>query len=182
LSRSLIAHGRIVTTEAKAKRLRPYVEKLITKARKGGLHNRRQALSELQDKAVVHRLFAEVGPRAADRPGGYTRILKLGQRRGDATAMAIIELVDSPSAAPAPVQEEKSRRGRRLRRRRSEGSAAGETESAAVDTMTPEPEPEAAPAGAEAEASPAPEPEAPTDTEPQAPDEPEVSPENEPQS
>ena len=65
LSRSLIAHGRIVTTEAKAKRLRPYVEKLITKARKGGLHNRRQALSELGDKAVVHRLFAEVGPRAA---------------------------------------------------------------------------------------------------------------------
>ena len=166
----MIAHGRIVTTEAKAKRLRPYVEKLITKARKGGLHNRRQALSELQDKAVVHRLFAEVGPRAADRPGGYTRILKLGQRRGDATAMAIIELVDSPSAAPAPVREEKSRRGRRLRRRRSEGSAAGETESAAMDTVTPEPEPEPeAPAEPESPAEPEPEPEAPADA--QAPPE-----------
>jgi large subunit ribosomal protein L17 len=171
LSRSLIAYGRIVTTEAKAKRLRPYVEKLITKGRKGGLHNRRMALSELQDKAVVHRLFAEVGPRAADRPGGYTRILKLGQRRGDATAMAIIELVDSPTAAPAPQTEEKSRRGRLRRRRRSEGSAAGETESAAMDTVTPEPDAEPEPA-----AGPVPEPAA----EQQAPAEPEAPVEPEP--
>lgn len=94
LSRSLIVHGRIVTTEAKAKRLRPFVEKLVTKARKGDLHNRRLVLSELGDRTVVHRLFADVAPLVADRPGGYTRILKLGYRRGDATPMAIIEFVD----------------------------------------------------------------------------------------
>jgi large subunit ribosomal protein L17 len=182
LSRSLITHGRIVTTEAKAKRLRPYVEKLITKARKGGLHNRRLALSELGDKEVVHRLFAEVGPRAADRAGGYTRILKLGQRRGDATAMAIIELVDAPSAAPAAAPEERTRR-RRLRRRRAEGDAAGETESAAVDTVTPEPEvvpPEsqAAPSGEPApvrEPAAAPEPEPAPETAPEAGPEPEAT-------
>jgi large subunit ribosomal protein L17 len=149
LSRSLIAHGRIVTTEAKAKRLRPYVEKLITKARKGGLHNRRQALSELGDKSVVHRLFAEVGPRAADRPGGYTRILKLGQRRGDATPMAIIELVDTPAAAAAPPEPDAKPRRRRLRRR-GESTAAGAAAPEPMDTMTPEPavepEPEQPPA------------------------------------
>jgi large subunit ribosomal protein L17 len=172
LSRSLIEHGRIVTTEAKAKRLRPYVEKLITKARKGGLHNRRQALSELGDKTIVHRLFAEVGPRAADRPGGYTRILKLGQRRGDATAMAIIELVDAPQAAPVVQPEEKTRR-RRLRRRRGEGSAAGETESAEMDTMTPEPE--AAADVAEPEPTAEPEPEVAAEPEPEAPAESEAA-------
>jgi large subunit ribosomal protein L17 len=96
LSRSLIEHGRIVTTENKARRLRPYVEKLITKARKGDLHARRLVLAELNDKAIVHRLFAQVAPLVAERPGGYTRILKLGHRRGDATPMAIIELVDQP--------------------------------------------------------------------------------------
>jgi large subunit ribosomal protein L17 len=167
LSRSLITHGRIVTTEAKAKRLRPYVEKLITKGRKGGLHNRRLVLSELQDKTIVHRLFDVVGPRAADRAGGYTRILKLGQRRGDATPMAIIELVDTPAAvATAPEPETKQRRTRRLRRRRSEGSAAGETDSADVDTMTPEPVPDAS-----SEPSPPPPPEE-ASNEPSASDEP----------
>lgn len=118
LSRSLIAHGRVVTTETKARKLRPYVEKLITKARKGGLHRRRQALSELGDRKLVHRLFGEVAPRTGDRPGGYTRIMKLGPRRGDAAPMAIIELVDQPATrAPEPEPSGKSR-GRRLRRRR----------------------------------------------------------------
>jgi len=149
LSRSLITHGRIVTTEAKAKRLRPYVEKLITKGRKGGLHNRRQALSELGDKAIVHRLFDEVGPRAADRPGGYTRILKLGQRRGDATPMAIIELVDAPAAA-APAAEPEERRRRLRRRRRAAATTAESTDDKAVDTVTPEAVPD--------EAAPVPEP------------------------
>ena len=149
LSRSLIVHGRIVTTEAKAKRLRPYVEKLITKGRKGGLHNRRQALSELGDKAIVHRLFDEVGPRAADRPGGYTRILKLGQRRGDATPMAIIELVDAPAAA-APAAEPEERRRRLRRRRRAAATTAESTDDKAVDTVTPEAVPD--------EAAPVPEP------------------------
>ena len=99
LSRSLITHGRVVTTEAKARRLRPYVEKLITKARKGDLSMRRLVLSELQDRSVVHRLFADLAPKIGDRPGGYTRILKLGQRRGDGAAMAMIELVDAPEAS-----------------------------------------------------------------------------------
>lgn len=101
LSRSLIIHGRIVTTEAKAKRLRPFVEKLITKARRPSLHTRRLVLTELQDKAVVHRLFADVAPAVSERPGGYTRIMKLGQRRGDAADMAIIELVEQPKGSGA---------------------------------------------------------------------------------
>lgn len=96
LSKSLIEHGRVVTTETKARKVRPYVEKLITRARKGDLHSRRLVLSELHDRGVVHRLFADVAPLVAERPGGYTRILKLGQRRGDATPMAIIELVERP--------------------------------------------------------------------------------------
>lgn len=96
LSRSMIEHGRIITTEAKAKRVRPFVERLITKARHGGVHNRRQVLAQIGDRAVVHRLFAVVAPATGERPGGYTRILKLGQRRGDATPMALIELVDQP--------------------------------------------------------------------------------------
>jgi large subunit ribosomal protein L17 len=119
LSRSLIAHGRVVTTETKAKKLRPYVEKLITKARKGGLHRRRQALSELGDKRLVHRLFGEVAPRTGDRPGGYTRILKLGPRRGDAAPMAIIELVDAPATRAPEPEPAKRKPGRRLRRRRA---------------------------------------------------------------
>src|ERR671914_887118 len=118
LSRSLILHGRVVTTEVKAKKARPFVEKLITKARRGGLHNRRLAMSHLQDRKIVHRLFDEVGPRAGDRPGGYTRILKLGPRRGDAAPMAILELVDAPSAGAPIVEEEPKRRGRRIRRPR----------------------------------------------------------------
>lgn len=119
LSRSLILHGRVVTTEVKAKKTRPYVEKLITKARKGGLHNRRIVLADLQDKKAVHRLFADVAPKTGDRPGGYTRILKLGPRRGDASPMAILELVDAPRSAPVEeLEEPKRRRGLRARRER----------------------------------------------------------------
>jgi large subunit ribosomal protein L17 len=120
LSRSLILHGRIVTTEVKAKKTRPYVEKLITKARKGGLHNRRIVLSKLQDKKATHRLFDDIAPKTGDRPGGYTRILKLGPRRGDASPMAILELVDAPKSAPVIEVEQPKRgrlRGRRQRRR-----------------------------------------------------------------
>jgi large subunit ribosomal protein L17 len=119
LSRSLILHGRVVTTETKAKRTRPYVEKLITKARKGGLHNRRIVQSSLQDKKAVHRLFADIAPKTGDRPGGYTRILKLGPRRGDASPMAILELVDAPRSAPvSELEEPKRQRGLRARRER----------------------------------------------------------------
>ncbi len=90
---SLIAAEAIITTEAKAKALRPIVEKVITKGRKGGLHNQRQVVSFIRDKEMATKLFSEIGPRYADRPGGYTRILKLGPRHGDNAPMARIELV-----------------------------------------------------------------------------------------
>src|SRR5689334_7653703 len=94
LSKQLIEHERIQTSQAKAKAVKPEVEKLITLAKRGDLHARRQALSTLaQDKFAVHKLFVEVAPRYADRQGGYTRILKIGQRSGDATEMVFIELV-----------------------------------------------------------------------------------------
>jgi large subunit ribosomal protein L17 len=94
LACSLIEHGRIRTTEAKAKAVKPYAEKMITLGRRGDLHARRQVLSELRSQEVVHQLFADVAPRMADRPGGYTRIVKLGPRPGDAADMVYLELVD----------------------------------------------------------------------------------------
>ncbi len=119
LATGLFEHGRIVTTEAKARTLRPYAERLITKAKKGDLHNRRQVLSVIRDKGVVHNLFEEIGPRFAERPGGYTRITKIGPRKGDNAPMAVIELVteeyvakaktvktEKPAAAPAPAETE----------------------------------------------------------------------------
>ena len=93
LAASLFAAEAIVTTEAKAKALRPVAEKMITKARKGGLHNHRQVVAFIRDKEMAHKLFEEVGPRYVNRPGGYTRILKLGPRDGDNAPMARIELV-----------------------------------------------------------------------------------------
>ena len=94
LCKQVIEHERIKTTEAKAKAVKPEIEKLITLAKRGDLHARRQALSTLaQDKFAVHKLFVDIAPRYADRPGGYTRILKLGPRRSDATEMVFIELV-----------------------------------------------------------------------------------------
>jgi large subunit ribosomal protein L17 len=93
LATDLFMHERVTTTEAKAKALRPVAEKLISKARKGDLHARRVVLKTIHDKAAVAKLFEEVAPRYADRPGGYTRIVKLGSRRGDGAEEAIIELV-----------------------------------------------------------------------------------------
>jgi len=93
LAGSLITHGRIETTEAKAKAVKPYAEKLITLGRRGDLHARRLAMAELRSNDVVHTLFADVAPRFADRPGGYTRIVKLGPRRSDSTEMVYLELV-----------------------------------------------------------------------------------------
>ena len=94
LATSLFRHDKIVTTEAKAKELRPYAERLLTLARRGDLHARRQALSQLnQDKFIVHKLFEEIAPRYAERPGGYTRIVKLGPRRSDSAEMVFLELV-----------------------------------------------------------------------------------------
>jgi large subunit ribosomal protein L17 len=118
LATALFEHGRITTTEAKARVLRPHAEKLITKAKKGDLHNRREVLKTIRDKSVVHTLFTEIAPTFAERPGGYTRITKIGPRKGDNAPMAVIELVTeayspkAPStkkttttAAPAPVAE-----------------------------------------------------------------------------
>ena len=93
LATSLFEHGRIKTTEPKARALRPYAEKLITHAKKGTLHNRREVMKKIRDKDVVHTLFAEIGPHFADREGGYTRIIKVEARKGDNAPMAVIELV-----------------------------------------------------------------------------------------
>jgi large subunit ribosomal protein L17 len=93
LATSLFEHGRIRTTETKARALRPYAEKLITHAKKGALHNRREVLKKIRDKDVVHALFAEIGPFFSDRTGGYTRIIKVEARKGDNAPMAVIELV-----------------------------------------------------------------------------------------
>ncbi len=94
LTGSLITHGRIETTEAKAKAVKPYAEKLITLGKRGDLHARRQAMAELRSNDIVHHLFSEVAPRFAERPGGYTRIVKLGPRQGDAADMVLLEFVD----------------------------------------------------------------------------------------
>ena len=124
LATQLFEHGRITTTESRARALRPHAEKLITKAKKGDLHNRREVLKTIRDKSVVHTLFTDIAPTFAERPGGYTRITKLGPRKGDNAPMAKIELVealaDSPKAkktaakkapakkAAAPKAEEKA--------------------------------------------------------------------------
>ena len=94
LATALFEHGRITTTETKAKRLRPLAERLITMAKRGDLHSRRRVLTVVRDKSVVHTLFTEIGPNYAGRPGGYTRITKIGPRKGDNAPMAIIELVE----------------------------------------------------------------------------------------
>ncbi len=138
---ALFEHGRITTTENRARTLRPYAEKLITKARKGDLHNRREVLKTIRDKSVVHTLFTEIGPAMAERPGGYTRITKIGPRKGDNAPMAVIELVTEPyspkaastkkteaAAAPAPAAEE------------TEVPDAEVTETEAVEPEVVEPE------------------------------------------
>ena len=118
LATQLFEHGKITTTESRARTLRPLAEKLITKAKVGDLHNRREVLKTVRDKGVVHVLFTEIAPLMAERPGGYTRITKIGPRKGDNAPMAVIELVTEayapkPSnkkaekaATPAPVVEE----------------------------------------------------------------------------
>jgi large subunit ribosomal protein L17 len=98
LATSLFEHGRIKTTEPKARALRPYAEKLITHAKKGDLHNRREVMKKIRDKDVVHTLFAEIAPFFADREGGYTRIIKVEARKGDNAPMAVIELVREKTA------------------------------------------------------------------------------------
>jgi large subunit ribosomal protein L17 len=122
LATALFEHGRITTTEARARRLRPVAERLITFAKRGDLHARRQVLTVVSDRTVVHTLFAEIGPGFAERDGGYTRITKLGPRKGDAAPMAVIELVSEPVEAKP-----------RRRSRRAETEAAAPVETTPVE-------------------------------------------------
>src|SRR5471030_1228431 len=118
LATALFEHGRITTTEAKARRLRPLAERLITKAKRGDLHARRQVLAVIRDKSIVHELFTEIGPRYATSPGGYTRITKVGPRKGDNAPMAVIELVEAMTVAQQAVGEAEQARGTRTAARR----------------------------------------------------------------
>jgi large subunit ribosomal protein L17 len=137
LATSLFQHGRITTTEAKAKRLRPLAERLITFAKKGDLHARRRVLTVVRDKEVVHTLFAEIGPQYAERQGGYTRITKLGPRKGDNAPMAVIELVEGLTIGQEAVQEaDRARSTRFARRRRPTGATAEAAEELAGESPT----------------------------------------------
>jgi large subunit ribosomal protein L17 len=132
LARSLFVQGRIRTTEAKAKRLRPQAERLITFAKRGDLSSRRHVLRVVRDSAVVHKLFAEIAPRFADRPGGYTRILRLGPRPGDAAPMVLIELVEQGEPVQRGDDEGDEATGTR-RRRFGRGRSAATGEEAAPE-------------------------------------------------
>ena len=137
LATALFEHDRITTTEAKAKRLRPLAEKLITFAKRGELHDRRQVLKVIRDKDVVHKLFAEIGPRFAERPGGYTRIVKTAPRKGDNAPMAVIELVEELSNAARVVREAERARGTKTAPRKAPtGRTAEIAEDAAAESPT----------------------------------------------
>jgi large subunit ribosomal protein L17 len=135
LATSLFEHGRITTTETKARVLRPYAEKLITHAKKGTLHNRREVLKKIRDKDVVHTLFADIGPFFADRDGGYTRIIKLEPRQGDNAPMAVIELVQEKTVTSEANRARRSRSGGDI------GSSAAASKAAPAKKAAPiEPE------------------------------------------
>src|SRR5215203_1393848 len=138
LATSLFEHGRITTTETKAKRLRPLAEKLVTFAKRGDLHARRQVMTTIRDKDVVHTLFAEIGPRYENRPGGYTRITKVGPRKGDNAPMAVIELVEALTVGQQAVGEAERARGTRFARGAGAASAAGEVTADAVEATPAE--------------------------------------------
>jgi large subunit ribosomal protein L17 len=126
LATALFEHGKITTTEAKARRLRPYAERLITFAKRGDLHARREVLTVVTDRGVVHTLFTEIGPRFATRQGGYTRITKIGPRKGDNAPLAVIELVEEEATATAAAPS----RRRRPRRAQPAPARAGQPEPA----------------------------------------------------
>ncbi|MGA5126712.1 50S ribosomal protein L17 [Streptomyces pseudogriseolus] len=132
LAKALFEHGRITTTEAKARKLRPYAERLVTKAKKGDLHNRRQVLQVITDKSIVHTLFTEIGPRYENRPGGYTRITKIGNRRGDNAPMAVIELVEALTVQQAAVGEAEAATKRSAKD--AEAAESAESAESKVDT------------------------------------------------
>ncbi|MGH2704828.1 MAG: 50S ribosomal protein L17 [Actinomycetota bacterium] len=148
LAAALFRDERIRTTETKARRLRPLAERLITLGKGGSVHHRRRALSVIEDREIVHKLFAEIAPRYAERNGGYTRILKLGPRKGDAAPMALIELIEGEAVgASAPAAAGRGR-GRLLRRRRREAAAQAQ-ESGRRGRERPESTPESSPEPAE---------------------------------
>ena len=154
LASQLFEHGRIVTTEAKAKRLRPLAEKLITKAKRGDIHSRRLVLTTVRDKGVVHTLFTEIAPGLADREGGYTRITKVGPRKGDNAPMALIELVqesveDSRKANAKVAAPAKKAPAKKSTTKSSAAAPAAPTAPAAPEASAPadaEPEAEKSPA------------------------------------
>jgi large subunit ribosomal protein L17 len=148
LASQLFEHGRIVTTEAKARRLRPLAEKLITKARRGDIHSRRLVLTTVKDKGVVHTLFTEIAPTFAGREGGYTRITKVGPRKGDNAPMAVIELVtesieDSRKANAKSAGPAKKAPTKKAAKSAAPASAAGTAanEPAPASAATSEPAP-----------------------------------------
>jgi large subunit ribosomal protein L17 len=143
LATALFQHGRITTTEAKAKRLRPVAERLITFAKRGDMHARRHVLTVVTDKGVVHQLFTEIAPEFSERNGGYTRITKIGPRKGDNAAMAVIELVRGEPVAAKPR--------RRARRAEPRAAAPAETAPARGTAAAAEAEVEAAEVAAEAD-------------------------------
>jgi large subunit ribosomal protein L17 len=131
LAASLFKHGKIKTTETKAKRLRPLAERMVTFAKRGDLHSRRRVLTVIRDRDVVYSLFEEIAPRFSSRPGGYTRIVKAGVRKGDAAPMAIIELVEELAEAPATVRTAKAT-ARKATRADAMAALAGDTEDEAT--------------------------------------------------
>jgi large subunit ribosomal protein L17 len=141
LATALFEHGKITTTEARARRLRPYAERLITFAKRGDLHARRQVLSVVTDKSVVHNLFADIGPSFASRDGGYTRITKVGPRKGDNAALAVIELVR---------EEPEAKQTRRRRSRRPAAAAPSARRGRAATQEAPAAAEEAEATSAEA--------------------------------
>ncbi len=156
LATSLFRHGRIRTTEAKARRLRPFAERLVTVAKRGDLSSRRRALAVLRDKDVVHSLFAEIAPRYSNRPGGYTRITKLGPRRGDAAPMAMIELVEELETTQ-PADTDRRTADRQRERQDTVAALAGEedeaTAASAADSDSAEQAEEAGEAGKDSDKS-----------------------------
>ena len=129
LTTSLLKYKRIKTTEAKAKEARTFIEKLITKAKKNDLHVRRQVIALINDKEVVKELFGEIIPKIGERPGGYTRVVKLGNRNGDAAQMAILELVDYNDVANKKAEEHKAKRDLKAKDK-ADKKSSGEIEEA----------------------------------------------------
>jgi len=136
LATSLFEHDQITTTEAKAKRLRPLAERLITFAKRGDLHSRRRVLTVVKDKGIVHRLFAEIAPDMQQRPGGYTRITKIGARKGDNAPMAVIELVREPLSAKKATVKEAEAATKRAAKQSQATAAQAPTEARPTDATT----------------------------------------------